>query len=120
MESSNALMKEFKYFKKIFPHLMLALLLSGSLYAAPKIDPKSCKYKGHNLSGKVQFVKSFPDLKVQIVSSFPDLKVQMVDSFPSKCGQWKEVSSFPDFKVQIVTSFPDIKIQYVKSFPGIP
>lgn len=80
---------------------------------------KDCTFKGKKLWGKVQFVKSFPDIKVQVVNSFPDVKVQKVSSFPDKCGKWQEVSSFPDLKVQLVTSFPDVKIQYVNSFPGV-
>jgi hypothetical protein len=94
----------------------------GPIMAAPASAQKvgkSCTYKGIKLWGKVQVVKSFPDLKVQVVSSFPDVKVQKVGSFPDKCGKWQFVTSFPDFKIQFVTSFPDIKIQYVTSFPGV-
>ena len=97
---------------------VLGILMAGSVALAGKVG-SDCKYKGKKLWGKVQIVKSFPDLKVQVVSSFPDLKVQKVSSFPDKCGKWKIVSSFPDLKVQIVTSFPDIKIKYVSSFPGV-
>ena len=79
-----------------------------------------CKFKGFKMYGKIQVVKSFPDLKVQIVNSFPDLKVQEVTSFPDACGKWQFVTSFPDLKIQYVESFPDIKIQFVKSFPGKP
>lgn len=81
---------------------------------------KSCRLKGKELKGKVQIVKSFPDLKVEVVTSFPDLKVQWVTSFPDSCGKWQKVTSFPDFKIEIVTSFPDLKIQEVTSFPGVP
>lgn len=79
-----------------------------------------CRAKRNALFGKVQVVKSFPDLKVQVVKSFPDLKVQQVKSFPDKCGKWQFVDSFPDFKVQFVDAFPDIKIQFVDAFPGKP
>ncbi len=82
--------------------------------------PKSCRYKGKKLWGKVKVVTSFPDIKVKVVSSFPDLKVKWVSSFPDKCGKWKKVSSFPDFKIKYVSSFPDIKIKVVSSFPGVP
>jgi hypothetical protein len=81
---------------------------------------KDCTFKGKRLFGKVQIVKSFPDLKVQQVTSFPDLKVQKVTSFPDKCGKWQFVDSFPDLKIQYVTSFPDVKVQFVTSFPGVP
>ena len=70
------------------------------------------------LFGKIQIVKSFPDVKVQVVDSFPDLKVQAVKSFPDKPGKWQFVDSFPDYKVQYVDSFPDVKVKFVKSFPG--
>ncbi len=81
---------------------------------------KDCTFKGKKLWGKVQVVKSFPDLKVQVVKSFPDVKVQKVKSFPDKCGKWQEVTAFPDLKIQFVTAFPDVKIQYVDAFPGVP
>ncbi len=79
----------------------------------------SCRKKGFNLYGNVQFVDSFPDLTIEYVSSFPDINVQFVSSFPSNCGQWKEVDSFPDFKVQVVSSFADLKVKKVSSFPGM-
>jgi len=79
----------------------------------------SCRKKGYNLYGKVQFVDSFPDLTIEYVSSFPDINVQFVSSFPSSCGQWQEVDSFPDFKVQVVSSFADLKVKKVSSFPGM-
>ena len=79
-----------------------------------------CSWNGIELSGSVQFVESFPDIKIQIVESFPDIKVKLVESFADDCGEWQVVESFPDFKVQIVESFPDLKVQYVESFPGIP
>lgn len=79
----------------------------------------SCRKKGYNLYGKVQFVDSFPDFTIQYVSSFPDIKVEFVSSFASSCGQWQEVDSFPDFKVKVVSSFPDLKVQKVSSFPGM-
>ena len=79
----------------------------------------SCRKKGFDLYGDVQFVDSFPDLTIQYVSSFPDINVEFVSSFPSNCGQWKEVDSFPDFKVQVVSSFPDLKVKKVSSFPGM-
>ena len=80
---------------------------------------KDCTYKGIKLSGKVQVVENFPDIKVQIVDNFPDLKVKRVDNFPDNCGEWKYVQNFPDFKIQFVTSFPDIKIKFVDNFPGL-
>ncbi len=79
----------------------------------------NCEWKGIKLYGKVQYVKSFPDIKIQFVTSFPDIKVEFVSSFPDKCGKWKEVTSFPDFKIQEVSSFPDLKVQKVTSFPGM-
>ena len=84
-----------------------------------KIDKNNCAYKGFRLWGKIQFVKSFPDLKIKIVQSFPDLKVKMVSNFADSCGKWQNVENFPDLKVQIVNLFPDITIQYVDSFPGV-
>lgn len=81
---------------------------------------KSCTLNDLKLYGRVQVVKSFPDIKVQVVNSFPDLKVESVQSFPEHCGQWEFVESFPDFKILYVDSFPDLKIQFVDSFPGIP
>ena len=105
--------------KLLLVFLPVLLVFLTQIYSSPKINSENCSFKGHKLSGKIQFVNSFPDLKVQIVNSFPDLKVKMVNSFPNKCGQWQAVNSFPDLKVQIVNSFPDIRIQYVNSFPGI-
>ena len=89
---------------------MIALKSCQETYAA---NPGKC-----GLFGKIQIVKSFPDVKVQVVDSFPDLKVQVVKSFPDKPGKWQFVDSFPDYKVQYVDSFPDLKIKFVKSFPG--
>ncbi len=83
------------------------------------VETGNCEWKGIKLYGKVQFVRSFPDIKIQYVSSFPDIKVKFVSSFADDCGEWQEVSSFPDFKVQIVSSFPDLKVQKVSSFPGM-
>ncbi len=83
-------------------------------------DKEHCTFKGFLLSGKIQFVDSFPDITVQVVESFPDLKVKIVYSFPDDCGEWQIVDSFPDVKVKIVESFADIKIKFVESFPGIP
>lgn len=83
-------------------------------------DKQACTFNGYPLSGNVQIVDSFPDLKVQVVASFPDLNVQIVESFPDDCGQWKFVESFPDVKIQYVDSFPDVKIKFVTSFPGWP
>ncbi len=90
----------------------------------PGINKENCTYtnkdgKTFNLYGKVQIVKSFPDIKVQIVDSFEDLDVKLVDAFPDQCGKVKLVESFPDVKVQIVNSFPDIKVKIVDSFPGV-
>ena len=91
-------------------HLMVALKACQEAHAA---NPGKC-----GLFGKIQIVKSFPDVKIQVVNSFPDLKVQVVNSFPDKPGKWQFVDSFPDYKVQYVDSFPDIKVQFVKAFPG--
>ena len=105
----------------VFACLSVGLLLwlgSGPAKAG-KLDSQ-CSFEGKKLWGKVQIVKSFPDIKVQVVKSFPDLKVKKVKSFPDSCGKWQFVSSFPDIKVQIVNSFPDVKIEYVSSFPGVP
>jgi hypothetical protein len=99
-------------------HAGLKTLVQGDLVYMGNV-PKSCRFKGKDLWGKVQVVKSFPDFKVKVVSSFPDLKVKRVTSFPDKCGLWQYVTSFPGFKVQFVTSFPDFTIKYVTSFPGV-
>jgi hypothetical protein len=98
--------------------LSFSFILKNDHHAGPIDD--NCQCKGKKMYGKVQFVKSFPDVKVQVVTSFPDLKVKMVNAFPDKCGMWQEVTSFPDVKVQIVDAFPDVKIQYVDAFPGKP
>jgi hypothetical protein len=111
--------------KKHYLILITSILLSFSFilkddhHVKGPIDD-NCQCKGKKMYGKVQFVKSFPDIKVQVVTSFPDLKVKMVNAFPDKCGVWQEVTSFPDVKVQIVDAFPDVKIQYVDAFPGKP
>ncbi len=105
----------------------IAAVMGGSSSPSAKANKKpnsysskpSCRKKGFNLYGKVQFVDSFPDLTIQYVSSFPDINVEFVSSFPSNCGQWQEVDSFPDFKVQVVSSFPDLKVKKVSSFPGM-
>jgi len=103
---------------------IIGLALAPSLFfgAECRADPVSadCTYQGRALFGKIQVVKSFPDIKIQVVKSFPDLKVQWVNSFPDKCGKWQKVENFPDLKVQFVESFPDIKIEFVQSFPGVP
>ena len=85
-----------------------------------EINEDECTFNGIQLSSKIQFVESFPDLTVQVVESFPDLKVKIVESFADDCGEWQIVDSFPDIKVKIVESFADIKIKFVESFPGIP
>ena len=85
-----------------------------------EINEEECSFNGIRLSGKIQFVESFPELTVQVVESFPDLEVKIVDSFADDCGEWEIVDSFPDIKVKIVESFADIKIKFVESFPGIP
>lgn len=105
--------------------LSAGIALLGVLGALPALSygetlDDSCRFEGIELSGKVQIVDSFPDIKVQSVESFPDLKVKMVDSFADDCGEWEIVDSFPDFKVQFVDSFPDVKIKLVESFPGLP
>ena len=107
--------------KRMFAGLAAVALALGcvSTVSAGNVD-SSCRVNGKRLYGKVQVVKSFPDIKVQVVRSFPDLKVQKVSSFPDKCGKWQFVDSFPDLKVQFVDSFPDVKIQYVNAFPGRP
>lgn len=79
----------------------------------------SCTYKNKKLYGKIQFVKSHPDIKIQYVDANADIDVQMVKSMPNSCGKWQEVKSQPDLKVQIVNSFPDIKVRLVKSKPGM-
>jgi hypothetical protein len=79
-----------------------------------------CTFNGKQLSGKVQVVESFPDIRVRVVTSFPDLKVKQVRSFADSCGEWQMVESFPDFKIQYVDSFPDIEVAWVDSFPGMP
>ena len=90
------------------------------LLAGGKIKKGECAYKGFKLSGKVQIVDHFPDLKIQVVEHFPDLKVQKVEHFPDACGKWQIVEHFPDLKVQIVEHFPDLKIKLVDHFPGVP
>lgn len=107
--------------RKLAAAAAVASLLSlvGVAWAGA-VDKGSCTFKGKKLYGKIQFVKSFPDLKVQIVTAFPDLKVQKVNAFPDRCGKWQEVTAFPDLKVQLVTAFPDVKVQYVNAFPGVP
>jgi hypothetical protein len=111
--------------KNLYLFLTISIILSCSFilkedhHAKDPID-ENCQCKGKQMYGKVQFVKSFPDIKVQIVTAFPDLKVKMVTAFPDKCGMWQEVTAFPDVKVQLVDAFPDVKIQYVDNFPGKP
>ncbi len=78
--------------------ILAALLALPLLASPPKIDPKTCTFKGRKLYGRIQFVTSFPDLKVKVVDSFPDLKVKRVTSFPDACGKWQIVESFPGVK----------------------
>lgn len=99
----------------ILLYLLITLLLNPN---SSESNP-GCFWNGIYLSGRVQFVNSFPDIRVQFVNSFPDLKVKWVNFSPNACGEWQEVSSFPDIRIQIVNSFPDLKIQEVNSFPGI-
>jgi hypothetical protein len=112
-----------KQFFEIIFLLFFSLINLTSVATAQsedQINEEECSFNGIRLSGKIQFVESFPDLTVQVVESFPDLRVKIVDSFANDCGEWQIVDSFPDFKVQIVESFADIKIKFVESFPGIP
>lgn len=72
--------------------IVWAVTLGGDASAAPpkaatvkqaKIDafkkmvqelgkvPRSCRYKGKNLWGKVQVANSYPDIKIQIVKTYP-------------------------------------------------
>ena len=104
--------------KALLPTLLILLLAASTAMAGSVVAP-DCTFKGKRLYGKIQVVKSFPDLKVQVVQSFPDLKVEKVKSFPDKCGKWQFVEYGEDFTVQFVESFPDIKIKYVDSFPGV-
>lgn len=97
--------------------LIWLVAYASSAEAARRVSPQ-CSYKGVYLSGKVQIVDRFADLKVKVVEHLPDFKVQKVVAFPKLCGQWQIVSQFPDFKVEIVDQFEDIKIQYVDHFPG--
>jgi hypothetical protein len=109
------------HMKNIFLIVFIATLYSFIVAQdKSKIDFDNCTFNGFPLTGKIQFVESFPDLTVQIVESFPDLKVKLVNSFADDCGEWQIVESFPDVKIKIVDSFPDIKIKFVDSFPGKP
>ena len=107
---------------KIYLIIIFFLLAANFIFAQTEdeINEEECSFNGIMLSGKIQFVESFPDITVQVVESFPDLKVKLVDSFADDCGEWQIVDSFPDIKVKIVESFADIKIKFVESFPGIP
>src|SRR4030042_5079845 len=113
----------FSAFKKILSVFVVSLLIfsiNSFAQSEDEINEDECTFNGIQLSGKIQFVESFPDLTVQVVESFPDLKVKIVESFADDCGEWQIVDSFPDIKVKIVESFADIKIKFVESFPGIP
>ncbi len=98
--------------------VVIAFFLSGGAGAKTGKLDGGCSFEGHQLYGKIQVVKSFPDVKVKVVEHFPDLKVKVVEHFPNACGKWQMVESFPDTKVQFVASFPDVEIEYVESFPG--
>ncbi|MCH2108769.1 MAG: hypothetical protein MK135_05535 [Polyangiaceae bacterium] len=108
--------------QKLSRGLTLALLLSTPWLAQAGTGQVSddCRFEGHQLWGKIQVVKSFPDVKVKVVESFPDLKVRVVESFPDSCGKWQMVEAFPHTKVQFVSSFAEVEIEYVDSFPGLP
>lgn len=108
--------------------ILIYLLLLGFAFSLTSMSPEgnsnpvvqsSCKYKKKKLYGKIQFVKSHPDIKIQYVDANADIDVQMVKSAPNSCGKWQEVKSKPDLKVQVVNSFPDIKVRLVKSRPGM-
>ena len=96
-----------KLFSKVLLVSTLLMCLMPMTCIAGAVT-KDGYYNGIKLCGKVQVVKSFPDLKVKRVTSFPD-----------KIGEWQFVDAFPDFTIQFVDAFPDIKIQYVNSFPGV-
>lgn len=98
--------------------LLVVLLAFAPAAHADGIDKASCTFNGKNLWGKVQVVKSFPDIKVQVVNAHADLKVQKVTAFPTSCGKWQFVDAFPDLKVQYVDAFADVKVKYVDAFPG--
>jgi hypothetical protein len=100
--------------------LFLTVLMPMVVKAGGKVDLEKCTFKDKKMYGKVQIVKSFPDITVKVVESFPDLQVQTVSSFPDACGKWQFVESFPDFKIKYVESFPDLEIKFVNSFPGLP
>ena len=112
--------KQFRLLILILLSSFVIFTLSSFAQSEDEINEEECSFNGIRLSGKIQFVESFPDLTVQVVHSFPDLEVKIVDSFADDCGEWQIVDSFPDIKVKIVESFADIKIKFVESFPGIP
>ena len=106
--------------KRSFSLILAFLFLCLSAQAGSSSVAANCTFNGYQLWGKIQVVKSFPDVEVQVVSSFPDLRVQEVDSFADSCGKWQLVDSFADTKVKFVDSFADVQIQYVGSAPGRP
>ena len=66
-------------YKTLLPTLLILLLAASTAMAGSAVAP-DCTVKGKRLYGKIQVVKSFPDLKVQKVTSFPDT-----------CGKWQFV-----------------------------
>lgn len=100
--------------KSIF---IISLLLAFGLLTHPA-EARKEKPTPEMVSGKIQYVTSFPDVKVRVVKSFGDLRVKEVKSNARSAGEWEIVESFPDFKVEIVTAFEDFTIEYVDAFPG--
>lgn len=80
---------------------------------------KNCTYKGKKLSGRVEFVKDFPDIRVRIVKANPHLRVQKMTANTSKCGEWEIVKFPPSLRVMIDPQHGEIDIQYVNFSPGV-
>ncbi|WP_306590252.1 hypothetical protein [Geothrix sp. 21YS21S-4] len=100
----------------------LALFLCAAALGvpSPKLDANACTWKGRKLSGRIQWVTSFPDLRIRVVRAFPNLRVRLVKGEPRRCGEWKVVTSHPDLRVQVVGAFPDLDVAFVDRFPGLP
>lgn len=99
--------------------MLLALVSLSSMRGDDECITREGFFRGKRLSGRVQFVEQFGDIKVEVVKHFPDLKVKLVDYVSDRPGEWHVVESNADIKVQVVEQFGDIKIQYVENFPGV-
>jgi hypothetical protein len=107
--------------KKVSIYLAVFLLL-GLIFIFPILPnpvSKNCMYKGKKLSGRIELVDTFPDIRVRVVKSNPHLRVQKMKANTARCGEWEIVKFPPSLRVMIDQVHGEIDIQYVNFSPGV-